>query len=126
MTFMDGHYTMQADFFQETPLNRKYCLAIAASFVCLCTAAHAGDHVTEQYRTWIQQMKQSERGPFREVLWFCNDGSQQPPVPFGCRDHGGGHQHGQWNTRALALREQSYWIANVLAGIDADEVLKQA
>jgi len=77
----------------------------------------------ETWRAWIADMKTAERGPFSRVLWFCNDGTTQPPALNGCDDHGGGSQHGEWSERTRSLREQGYWIANVLAPLDPEELL---
>ena len=107
-------------------MNLQHCLALAAWFACVGVTANAGEEPVAQYQAWIQQMKLAERGPFKEVLWFCKDGTQQPPTAYGCREHGGGHQHGQWNEPALTLRAQGYKIANVLAGINAKQAIAQA
>jgi hypothetical protein len=69
-------------------------------------------------RTWIDEMKVAPQGPFERIRWYCQDGSVLPPAPYACRDHGGGVQHGEWNERAVRLREGGYKVANVLAGID--------
>ena len=71
------------------------------------------------YRTWIEQMKTSPRGPFVNIRWFCKDGSVLPPKSYACADHGGGYQHGALNKNAEILRQEGYWVANLLAGIDA-------
>lgn len=89
-------------------------LLLLALFGALSSVAEA------QYAEWIREMKTSARGPFSRIRWFCTDGSVLPPVAYACADHGGGHQHGEWSERALALRGQGYHIANILAGIDAD------
>ena len=81
-------------------------------------AAQAGP---TEYREWIERMKTAERGPFSRVLWYCSDGTTQPPVMDGCQDHGGGRQHGEWNQEAKALRAAGYQIANLLSAIDAEE-----
>jgi len=78
---------------------------------------------SEQYRGWIEQMKEDPRGPFDSVKWFCKDGTVLPPKAYACQPHGGGHQHGQWNAHAMELRAKGYYIANLLAGVDADELL---
>ncbi len=88
--------------------------------------AYAETDNLPQYRDWINQMKLAERGPFSRILWFCNDGSLQPPTAFGCREHSGGYQHGQWSQNTLALRENGYKVANVLAGIDAEAAISAA
>ncbi len=77
----------------------------------------------ETYRTWVEQMKDADRGPFERLRWFCEDGSVLPPQPYACRDHGGGHQHGEWNDRTETLRENGYYVANILAGLDGEDWL---
>jgi len=79
----------------------------------------------ETWRTWIVEMKSAERGPFSRVLWFCKDGTTQPPVSYGCIDNGGGSQHGDWSDRTRALRAEGYWIANILAPIEPEQLLDQ-
>jgi len=77
------------------------------------------------YRQWITDMKAQPRGPFTRLRWFCNDGSVLPPQAYACKDHGGGHQHGEWSERTRELRAQGYQIANLLAGIDAAQTTAQ-
>ncbi len=77
-----------------------------------------------QYRQWIQEMKSAARGPFSEgIKWYCNDGSIHPPKAYACARHGGGVEHGALGKKALTLRENGYWIANLLAGIDIDKLM---
>jgi hypothetical protein len=85
-------------------------------------AAQAAD--PSIYAGWIIEMKESPRGPFSRIRWFCADGSVLPPRPYACGEHGGGHQHGEWSEQTLALRGQGYYVANVLAGIDPAEALE--
>lgn len=81
----------------------------------------ADENPTEilKYRGWINEMEGLERGPFSRLRWFCNDGTVLPPRSYACKDHGGGHQHGEWSEKTLELRGQGYLVANVLAGLDA-------
>ena len=67
-------------------------------------------------RGWIQGFKHSDRGPFEVIRWFCNDGTVRP-ARAGCRGHGDGVQHGDWNAQARSLREGGYEIANVLVAL---------
>ena len=78
-----------------------------------------------EYRQWVEAMKTHPRGPFKEIRWFCNDGSILPPREYACVEHGGGHQHGALNEQAATLRDQGYKIANLLAGFDAETQLGQ-
>jgi hypothetical protein len=71
-------------------------------------------------RSWVQEMKKSQRGPFKQIRWFCNDGSILPPKAYACREHGGGVQHGEWTDRVKLMRDNGYYIANVYADIDSE------
>lgn len=70
-----------------------------------------------RYRGWIAEMKDSPRGPFSRLRWFCSDGSILPPTGLGCAGHGTGVQHGEWSTETKALRAAGYEIATVLASL---------
>ena len=76
----------------------------------------------ETSRQWIEEMKTSPKGPFFRIRWFCNDGSIMPPKPYACKDHGGGVQHGEWTDRVKQLRAGGYYIGNVLAALDINQV----
>jgi hypothetical protein len=78
------------------------------------------DNQSGQYRNWVDQFKKAPRGPFKSVQWFCKDGSILPPKEGACREHGGGHQHGVWSDRALAMRENGYLVANVLSELEPE------
>ena len=69
-------------------------------------------------RQWIQDMKESPKGPFFRIRWFCKDGTILPPKPYACKPHGGGVQHGEWSQRTKQLRAGGYRIANILASLD--------
>ncbi|MDX1381971.1 MAG: hypothetical protein R3233_12660, partial [Xanthomonadales bacterium] len=103
----------------------RFVLGVAGVLVFggLCAADNAQ---FDTWRGWIAEMKAAERGPFSRVLWFCKDGSVQPPVPDGCREYGGGSQHGEWSERTRTLREQGYWIASFLSPLEVDETLSRA
>jgi hypothetical protein len=65
-------------------------------------------------------MKDSPKGPFQGIRWFCADGSVQPPKAYACAQRGGGIQHGLWTERVESMRADGYTIANLLAPIRAD------
>ena len=79
------------------------------------------DVQTGQFRHWIDQFKQAPRGPFDGVNWFCKDGIILPPKKYACREHGGGIQHGAWNSRALLMRENGYLVGNLLSAIKPED-----
>ncbi len=74
-------------------------------------------------RSWIEDMKTSERGPFQHIRWFCKDGAVLPPTPYGCADHGGGSQHGEWTGRVKQLRAAGYAVASILADLDISALI---
>ncbi len=92
---------------------------------CIWLAAASGFSVQADnnplYRAWIEEMKTLPRGPFRELRWFCKDGTVFPPKEYACRDHGGGYQHGAWSEHTVTLREAGYLIASLLAGFDPEK-----
>jgi hypothetical protein len=67
---------------------------------------------------WVLEMKAAPRGPFQHLRWFCNDGTLLELHGHGCKDHGGGVQHGEWTDRVKTMRQGGYYIANIYAGID--------
>ena len=73
---------------------------------------------------WLQEIKASEKGPFERIRWFCNDGTILPPKAYACVRHGGGRQHGEWNEHTQVLRAAGFYVANVLAQINATELVK--
>ena len=44
------------------------------------------------YRGLIEEMKAAPRGPFKQLRWFCADGSVLPPKAYACTELGGGHR----------------------------------
>jgi hypothetical protein len=70
---------------------------------------------TGKFQTWVSEMKQSPRGPFKRIRWFCRDGTTLPPKAYACTPHGGGAQHGEWTDQVKEMRADGYKIANVMA-----------
>ncbi|MDB4409422.1 hypothetical protein N9235_01220 [Gammaproteobacteria bacterium] len=95
--------------------------------ICISFSVSASDTrstaANPEYQQWIEAMKTGPRGPFKELRWFCNDGTELPPKEYACVDHGGGYQHGAWSENTLILREHGYKIANLLAGYNPEAQL---
>ena len=89
------------------------------------TAAAALPEPAELQR-WIQDMKESPKGPFQGIRWFCADGTVQPPKAYACAERGGGIQHGLRTDRAERLRDGGYVIASLLADLDASDFAGEA
>ena len=99
---------------------------LMATVVPAGSQSPAGDNLREPLpeadtlRGWVKEMKQSPRGPFKHIRWFCKDGSIQSPREYACREHGGGVQHGEWIERVQQLRAHGYFVATVFADIEPD------
>ena len=91
-------------------------------FILICVSFSASASVSQsttsnpEYRQLIESMQTRERGPFKELRWFCNDGTILPPRAYACVKHDGGYQHGAWSEQTKTLRDKGYKIANLLAG----------
>jgi len=109
---------------EKSPMARFLIILICMSFSVSANVSQSSSSNPE-YQGWIEAMKTRERGPFKELRWYCNDGSVFPPKAYACVDHGGGYQHGAWSEHTLTLREQGYKIANLLAGYDPEVQLAQ-
>lgn len=96
------------------------CLLLFNTIVCSITPQNA------EYKSWIVDMKESPKGPFSNIYWYCNDGQVLPPKAYACRQYGGGKQHGELNKKTLTLQSKGYLIANLLSRIDAPKLLQQA
>jgi len=94
-------------------------LALAAGAAQAASANAAKGADAAQARQWIAQMKDGARGPFARIRWFCKDGRVLEPKDYACAKKGEGWQHGEWSERTKQLRAQGYYVANVLAGLDA-------
>lgn len=102
------------------PCARRLALALGLALGCLAPrAAGAELPPPETLRAWIQEMKESPKGPFERIRWFCRDGSVHPARPYPCESRGGGVQHGEWSARVEGLRDGGYWVGNVLADLRA-------
>jgi len=92
---------------------------LALSFLSVSAMADAlpGEVDDSRFPIWVEQMKSAARGPFERIRWFCADGAVLPPQEGACREHGGGVQHGEWNSRTLTLRSEGYLVANLLSDL---------
>jgi len=101
---------------------------IVLALTSVTAFAAGGDHGTKkvprEYPAWIEAMKSAERGPFRRIRWFCEDGQVLPPKPYACEEFGGGSQHGEWSDRTKKLREAGYFIANFYADLDLEAFVR--
>ncbi len=99
--------------------RRLLLAALTLGFFAFPAAASTNPQASE-LQQWVRAMKESPKGPFQGIRWFCADGSVQPPKAYACSKRGGGIQHGLWTERVERMRDAGYKIANLLAPLEAD------
>lgn len=98
------------------------CVLSAGVFSVAPAADQDGeDEQNAKLRATVDRIANNQRGPFRRLRWFCNDGEVLPPEAYACVEHGGGRQHGQWSEDTLSLHQAGYPVANVFAELDAED-----
>ena len=66
----------------------------------------------------VNEMKNSDRGPFLRIRWFCNDGTVHAPGSGVCTQRGGGHQHAEHSLQSARLAELGFDVGTILQGMD--------
>ena len=117
---MKTYRSKRAGWFRFAALLMACALSGAA---WAAAGANAGVDAAAQYRRWIVEMKDSPRGPFSAIKWFCRDGRVLPPQDYACAGKDKGWQHGEWSERTRQIRAQGFQVATLLAGIEADKVI---
>jgi len=98
------------------PLLAALALAFGAASGAAPAAAQPAPS-PETMQAWIRGFKDSERGPFELIRWFCFDGRIRP-ARAGCGGEDKGVQHGDWNQQARTMRANGYAVANVLVALE--------
>lgn len=84
------------------------------------------DSELHRFSAWVEEMKTLDRGPFRRLRWFCNDGSVLPPKAYACSNHGGGRQHGEYSSEAEAIRNAGFPIATFMVETAPEQLTADA
>ena len=106
-------------------MHNNYRYVVSLFLICFSSYVAAVEISRAEYRSWITEMKENAKGPFVSVQWYCNDGEILPPKAYACRQHGGGHQHGELSRKALLLENKGYRIMTFLAGIEAKKTVRR-
>lgn len=78
--------------------------------------------LVDEARALVREMKQNPRGPYSRILWYCKDGMTFPPVPYACRDHGGGIQHAEYSANRQRLAELGWSVGTIFAATTFQEL----
>lgn len=91
----------------------KYCVSILLLFLL------AGELLAQQLdspaiKKKIETFKEDPRGPYRDLRWFCPDGSVVPPQERCPR--GGGKQRARYKEEVVALQQSNHiFLGQILA-----------
>jgi hypothetical protein len=70
----------------------------------------------------VQEMAESQRGPYSRIRWYCNDGTVQPPVAYACTERGGGRQHAEYSSQRQRLEELGWSVGTIFAAFSYEEL----
>ncbi len=73
-------------------------------------------------RRLVDAMKTNERGPYSRLRWYCKDGAVLPPQAYACREHGGGHQYGEYSEQRRRLAELGWPVGTILTATPWEEL----
>jgi hypothetical protein len=93
---------------------------------CQALPPPLGSDEASEARRIVQEMKDSERGPYAAIRWYCADGSVQEAQGTPCRERGGGVQHGEMSAGSRRLASLQIHVGTVLRGVDPDSLVDAA
>lgn len=74
-------------------------------------------------RKLLAAAKQTPRGPYAAIRWYCEDGTEHPAPGSPCKERGGGYQHATLSSLGLRLKQLALYAGNILTGLSFDEFL---
>ena len=105
--------------FQYRIMSRIYILLILA-IICFSSQSWAQPQTAEVIKQMVQSYKKDIHGPYRDIRWFCNDGSlRQPRDP--CPDPPGGVQRARYKIEVEELAQSNHlYLGQILATTDQE------
>ncbi|MDX1515653.1 MAG: PEP/pyruvate-binding domain-containing protein [Woeseiaceae bacterium] len=76
----------------------------------------------DEARRIVQEMLQSQRGPYSRIRWYCRDGSVLPPIPYACTERGGGLQYAEYSPARQRLAVLGWSVGTIFAPLTFDEL----
>ncbi|HQU52407.1 MAG TPA: hypothetical protein PK643_05300, partial [Saprospiraceae bacterium] len=100
-------------------MSRIYILLILA-IICFSSQSWAQPQTAEVIKQMVQSYKKDIHGPYRDIRWFCNDGSlRQPRDP--CPDPPGGVQRARYKIEVEELAQSNHlYLGQILATTDQE------
>jgi len=102
-------------------MHRQWRGLVVVAFMVCCDQAAAQSfpqaptpEEASEARSLLAAMKADERGPYRQIRWYCADGTVQPPQAGACTERGGGVQHAEHSAGAARLAALGYRVGTIL------------
>ena len=108
---------------KKSNLNTLFIALICGLFTLVHSAQAQSPLAVENVQTLVEKYKSDIRGPYKDIRWFCVDGSiRQPKDP--CPDNiGPGVQHARYKDEVIALGKSNHvYLGQILAYTTIDEL----
>jgi hypothetical protein len=100
--------------------NSLHSLLLAFSFLAI-VGANAQQLSAEKIKNQVELYKDDARGPYKNIQWFCEDGTIQAPKDP-CPEEVGGIQHATYKNEVEALGKSNHiFLGQILAYTDKSD-----
>ncbi len=88
-------------------------------WLCGTLAAYSQSWEDPEISKWIQSLKKDPRGPYKDIRWFCTDGSIRQPRDPCPEEIGPGVQHARYKDEVISLMKARHlYFGQILAYTD--------
>ena len=108
---------------KNSKIYSLYSILFVALFTAVNIAYSQSPMTSDKIETLVEKYKNDIRGPYKDIRWFCADGSvRQPKDP--CPDNiGPGVQHARYKDEVVALGISNHiFLGQILAYSNNDEI----
>ena len=108
---------------KKSKLFSQFITLTLALFTFVHSAQAQSSLSADNVQTLVEKYKSDIRGPYKDIRWFCTDGSvRQPKDP--CPDNiGPGVQHARYKDEVVALGKSNHiYLGQILAYTTIDEL----
>lgn len=108
---------------KNSKIYSLYSILFVALFTAVNIAYSQSPMTADKIETLVEKYKNDIRGPYKDIRWFCADGSvRQPKDP--CPDNiGPGVQHARYKDEVVALGISNHiFLGQILAYSNNDEI----
>lgn len=106
----------------QTKMKSKTRLALLTLAALFGFMAHGQERDKGKIAEMVRAFKQDIRGPYRDLRWFCTDGSLRPPKDPCPEEIGPGKQHARYKEEVIALGKDNHlFFGQILAATEPME-----